>query len=61
MNFTYTIVTSPDGKWGSRNPDGSWNGLIRLIMDGNDDIRYGYNVPRGPTHASLEKVVTCYR
>jgi hypothetical protein len=41
MNFTYSTIRGPDGKWGSRNADGSWNGMIKQILDGHVDMRYG--------------------
>ena len=38
MNITYDTVTTPDGNWGSRNEDGSWNGFVGQLMDGGADI-----------------------
>jgi hypothetical protein len=39
MNFTYSTKICPDGKYGSRNSEGNWNGMIREVMDGNADMR----------------------
>ena len=38
MNFTYDVVTTPDGNWGSRNSDGSWNGFVGQLMRREADI-----------------------
>ena len=38
-NFTYSIVDDNDGLFGARDENGSWNGLIREIMDGGADVR----------------------
>jgi hypothetical protein len=40
MNFTYSTVICLDGKFGSRNLDGTWNGVIRQVMDENADLRW---------------------
>jgi len=31
VDFNYTIRLVRDGKYGSRNPDGSWNGMIHEV------------------------------
>ena len=33
MGFTYTLTTSKDGKMGSKNSAGDWNGLIEYIVN----------------------------
>ena len=38
-NFTYSILDENDGLWGTRDENGSWNGLIREIMDNRADLR----------------------
>ena len=38
MNFTTLIWKSEDGKWGGRNPDGSWNGMLGMIQRGKTDV-----------------------
>jgi hypothetical protein len=37
-NYTFTTATSPDGKWGAPNPDGTWNGLIGMLVRGEADV-----------------------
>ena len=32
MNFSYEVVTTPDGNWGSREADGSWNGFVGQLI-----------------------------
>ena len=32
MNFTYTYVPPPDNAWGSLQKDGSWNGMVNLVL-----------------------------
>ena len=32
LNFTYTIYEVEDGKFGSQNNDGTWNGLVGDIV-----------------------------
>ncbi len=39
MNFTVELTVPPDGLWGGLEKDGkTWNGIIRMIMDGKADI-----------------------
>ena len=38
MNFTTLIWNSEDGKWGSQNPDGSWNGMLGMIQKGKTEV-----------------------
>ena len=38
-NFTYSILDENDGLWGTRDENGSWNGLIREIMENGADVR----------------------
>ena len=38
MNFTYTVIKPPDGKWGAIQPDGTWNGMIDLLSNQEIDI-----------------------
>ena len=33
MGFTYTLTTSEDGKMGSKDEAGNWNGLIGYIVN----------------------------
>ncbi len=40
MNFTYTLVPSPDGGYGLLKPDGTWNGLVGHLIDGKADARF---------------------
>nr|XP_045584152.1 glutamate receptor ionotropic, kainate glr-3-like isoform X1 [Procambarus clarkii] len=32
LNFTYTMVESPDGSWGSRMPNGTFDGVIGMVQ-----------------------------
>ena len=38
MNFTYTLRKPPDGQYGRKNPDGSWNGMVGELISDNADI-----------------------
>ena len=38
MNFTFELKRSPDGNWGSIQPDGTWNGMIRELQSNRADI-----------------------
>lgn len=38
LNFTMKLIHSRDGKWGSEESDGSWNGMVSMLMDGEADI-----------------------
>jgi hypothetical protein len=40
MNFTYSIVPSPDGRYGSPTLDGGWDGEIGQLLKKKADIRY---------------------
>jgi hypothetical protein len=39
MNFTFSIVPSPDGKFGSPRTDGGWDGEIGQLLRGDTDMR----------------------
>ena len=32
MNFSTRIIISPDGKWGARDENGTWNGMIQTLQ-----------------------------
>ena len=38
MNFTLKLIPSDDGEWGSLSENGTWNGLIRMLIDNKADI-----------------------
>ena len=38
MNFTYTLKPPPDGAWGGKQEDGSWNGMMKLVQEQKVDI-----------------------
>ena len=38
LNFTFELKRSPDGNWGSVQPDGTWNGMIRELQSKRADI-----------------------
>ena len=38
LNFTYEMVPSFDGNYGSVDSNGSWNGLIKMILDKRVDF-----------------------
>ena len=34
LNFTYEVIVPKDGAtWGSEQYDGTWNGMMRLVID----------------------------
>ena len=38
MNFTYTLSKPQEGTFGRLSKDGTWNGMVRLLQDGDVDI-----------------------
>ncbi|XP_071548430.1 glutamate receptor ionotropic, kainate 4-like, partial [Panulirus ornatus] len=38
LNFSYTYVRPSDGAWGSKQGDGSWSGMVGMIMRGEADL-----------------------
>ena len=38
MNFTYAVNKPPDYSWGSLQSDGSWNGMIKMLLDKEVDF-----------------------
>ena len=38
MNFSTRIRLVPDGKWGGRNENGTWNGMIKELHEGRSDV-----------------------
>ena len=53
LNFTYDILPSPDGKFGTADANGSWNGLIRMVMDRKIDFTLS---PTVRTHSRMTVV-----
>ena len=47
LNFTFDFVPSYDGKYGNLEANGSWNGLIQMIL--NKDIDFSMSL-LSPTH-----------
>ena len=40
LNFTATIAPSRDGFWGSETSNGTWNGLVGMLVDGVVDVAW---------------------
>ena len=38
MNFTYTVIEPSDGQYGALEPDGTWNGIVKLLANQDIDI-----------------------
>ena len=38
MNFTYTVIKPPDGQYGGIQPDGTWSGMVGLLVNHDIDI-----------------------
>lgn len=38
MNFTVTYTSPPDNAFGALNTNGTWNGCIGQILDGQADM-----------------------
>ncbi|GFU98775.1 glutamate receptor ionotropic, kainate 3 [Trichonephila clavipes] len=38
LNFEYEVILSPDGQWGTRNENGTWNGIVEMIQSGKADF-----------------------
>ena len=38
MNFSTRIRLVPDGTWGGRNENGTWNGMIKELHEGRSDV-----------------------
>ncbi|GFY45451.1 uncharacterized protein TNIN_296161 [Trichonephila inaurata madagascariensis] len=38
LNFEYEVVLTSDGQWGSRDENGSWDGIVGLIQSGKADF-----------------------
>ncbi|GFV74240.1 uncharacterized protein TNCV_2312381 [Trichonephila clavipes] len=38
MNFECEVILSPDGQWGSRDENGTWNGIVGLMQSGKADF-----------------------
>ncbi|PAA72624.1 hypothetical protein BOX15_Mlig028300g1 [Macrostomum lignano] len=38
LNFKYNLYVVPDNKYGAQLPNGTWNGLIREVIDGKADF-----------------------
>ncbi|ROT70073.1 olfactory ionotropic receptor IR4 [Penaeus vannamei] len=41
MNFTYSFQRPPDGAWGGRLPDGSYNGMVGMVSRKEVDLGLG--------------------
>ena len=40
-NLTYEIRRAPDRTWGHKNANGTWNGMIKVILGGEIDFSIG--------------------
>ncbi|XP_071540830.1 uncharacterized protein [Panulirus ornatus] len=40
-NFTYTFVRSLDGQWGTKKADGSWTGMVGMVLRKEVDLGVG--------------------
>ena len=38
LNFTFTLKPPPDNAWGGKQPDGSWNGMMKLVAEQKVDV-----------------------
>ena len=38
LEFDYQYVLSEDNKFGSPEPNGTWNGLIKMLLEGVSDL-----------------------
>ncbi|XP_068205475.1 glutamate receptor ionotropic, delta-1-like [Palaemon carinicauda] len=38
MNFTYSLVQPPDQEWGARMANGTWTGLVGMVMRNDADL-----------------------
>ena len=38
MNFTYEVIKPPDRQWGAIQPDGTWNGMVKLLANQEIDM-----------------------
>ena len=38
LNFSYDAVLSVDKKWGGEESDGTWNGMIGMLMRDEADV-----------------------
>ncbi|GFY47315.1 uncharacterized protein TNIN_88921 [Trichonephila inaurata madagascariensis] len=38
LNFEYELILSPDNQWGSRNKNGTWNGIVGLVQSGKAEF-----------------------
>ena len=41
MNFTFTVVRPPDGKWGVGDVNGNWNGMLGMVKRKEVDFALG--------------------
>lgn len=41
MNFTFSIIRPPDGKWGILEANGSWNGMVGMVSRQEVDFALG--------------------
>ena len=38
MNFTYDGVKPPDNQWGALQKDGSWSGMVGMLVNNEIDM-----------------------
>ena len=34
LNFTFDLIQPPDHQWGAKAPNGTWNGMIGMLING---------------------------
>ena len=56
MNFTYDLTKPPDGQWGAIQPDGSWSGMVGMLV--REEIDVG-NVKSSTSLFRLSRLSVC--
>ncbi len=56
LNFTYTLEKPDDKAWGIKYPNGSWNGMIRMLQFQEIDIGNGSDIDE----LRLFYLITCF-
>ena len=54
FNFSYNMVETVDGSWGTKQDNGEWNGMVGMILRGDVEIGVASFVATNERHEAVD-------
>ena len=54
FNFSYNMVETVDGSWGTKQDNGEWNGMVGMILRGDVEIGVASFVATKERHEAVD-------